>query len=83
MIHDLCIALCAHRPKSNLLSPYIWPPLPFTTLTPLSSVDCVYFYVLMCLEVAAKRDISLLLFLRYHPISMWAAIKGPTPGMNI
>ena len=30
--HDLCIALCAHYPKSNhLLSPYICSPLPCPT----------------------------------------------------
>ena len=35
VIRDLYIALCAHHPKSDhLLSSYIWPPLPFTTLPP-------------------------------------------------
>ena len=26
MIHHVNIALCAHHPKSDLLSPYMWPP---------------------------------------------------------
>ena len=35
VIHGLCTALCAHRPKSNhLLSPSTWPPRPFTTPHP-------------------------------------------------
>ena len=34
MIHNLYIALCSSHPKSNhFLSPYIWPPLPFTLKT--------------------------------------------------
>ena len=32
MVHGLYIALCAHHPESDLLSPCIWSPLSFITL---------------------------------------------------
>ena len=32
VIHDLYIALCAHRPTSHLPSPYSCPPVPSTAL---------------------------------------------------
>ena len=52
--HDLYIVLCALHPKSgHLLSPCIWPPLPFTTSHPLPSgkyntVLCVYEFLFVC-----------------------------------
>ena len=55
MMHHLYLALCAHHPKSGLLSPYIWTPVPFTA-HPLNfpsgnhrTVVCVYEFLFVCL----------------------------------
>ena len=45
MTHHLYVALCAHHPKSNLPSPYIWSPS-------LWSMSFVYLFFLVCSFVA-------------------------------
>ena len=51
MIHHLYIALWAHHPQSHhLLSPYVWPPLPFTTPTsfPLVTITLLSVSMSVC-----------------------------------
>ena len=53
MIHPPYVLLGAHHPKSNLPSPCIWPPFPFTT--PYLLPSCIFKWQLSSLSLHPPR----------------------------